>query len=148
VAETFRRWLRYIACDGQVEMANVGYSPLPINLSQEIANSIARMYGDRAPERLTAANCANPRFRGGGLQLSPPPPPVGNAGSGPTDGTGGSGGSGGNGPGTSTGAGGAAATASTAANDEVAAGRDGARQWAADRVTGATPTRSRMADRA
>jgi phosphate transport system substrate-binding protein len=78
VSETLRQWLRYIACDGQVEMANIGYSPLPPNLSQEIANSIARMYGDRAPERLTPANCANPRFHGGGLPLSPPPPPVGN----------------------------------------------------------------------
>ncbi|HKA82573.1 MAG TPA: substrate-binding domain-containing protein [Acidimicrobiales bacterium] len=130
VSETLRRWLRYIACEGQVEMANIGYSPLPPNLSQEIANSIARMNGG-APERLSAANCANPRFRGGGLQLSPPAPPVGNAGSGgTTGGTAGPGGGGaGNGPGTSATAGnGAATTAATAAGagDEVAAGREGA----------------------
>jgi phosphate transport system substrate-binding protein len=43
VSETLRQWLRYIACDGQVEMANIGCSPLPPSLSQEIANSIARM---------------------------------------------------------------------------------------------------------
>jgi phosphate transport system substrate-binding protein len=132
VSETLRRWLRYIACDGQVEMANIGYSPLPPNLSQEIANSIARMYGGRAPERLTAANCANPRFRGGGLQLSPPPPPVGNERSGTTQGGGGpGGGAGGNGPGTSAGAGSGAATTATTtagAGDEVAAGREGASQ--------------------
>ncbi len=65
VTETFAKWLRYIACDGQVNMATIGYSPLPPNLSQEIANSIARMKGKGAkPEHLTAANCANPRFKG------------------------------------------------------------------------------------
>jgi phosphate transport system substrate-binding protein len=127
VSETLRQWLRYIACDGQVEMANIGYSPLPPNLSQEIANSIARMYGDRAPERLTPANCANPRFHGGGLPLSPPPPPVGNERSGNSGGTTGPGG-GANGPGTSAAGSGASATATTAAGagDEVAAGREGA----------------------
>lgn len=61
--ETLRRWLRYIACDGQVPMAQIGYAPLPTNLSQEVANSIARMTG-AAPEILTPANCANPRFHG------------------------------------------------------------------------------------
>ena len=42
-------------------MAHIGYSPLPPNLSQEIANSIARMNGTAA-EQLNAGNCANPRF--------------------------------------------------------------------------------------
>jgi hypothetical protein len=105
---------------------NIGYSPLPPNLSQEIANSIARMYGDRGPERLTAANCANPRFRGGSLPLSPAPPPVGNAGSGTTGGTAGSGGGpGGTGAAAGSGAGATAATAA-GAGDDVAAGREGA----------------------
>jgi phosphate transport system substrate-binding protein len=63
VAETLALWMRYIACEGQVNMAQIGYSPLPPNLSQEIANSIARMQGG-APEVLDAGNCANPRFRG------------------------------------------------------------------------------------
>jgi phosphate transport system substrate-binding protein len=63
VSETLARWLRYIACEGQVNMARIGYSPLPANLSQEIANSIARMQGTGA-EQLTAGNCANPRFSG------------------------------------------------------------------------------------
>jgi phosphate transport system substrate-binding protein len=63
VAETLARWLRYIACDGQVNMARIGYSPLPPNLSQEIANSIGRMQG-AAPEQLNQGNCANPRFAG------------------------------------------------------------------------------------
>ena len=34
ISETFTKWLRYIACDGQVSMASIGYSPLPPNLSQ------------------------------------------------------------------------------------------------------------------
>jgi phosphate transport system substrate-binding protein len=63
VAETLAKWMRYIACEGQVNMAAIGYSPLPPNLSQEIANSIARMQGTAA-EGLSAGNCANPRFRG------------------------------------------------------------------------------------
>jgi phosphate transport system substrate-binding protein len=63
VTETLALWLRYIACDGQVNMAKIGYSPLPPNLSQEVANSIARLTGQPA-EQLSAANCANPRFSG------------------------------------------------------------------------------------
>jgi phosphate transport system substrate-binding protein len=63
VTETLSKWMRYIACEGQVNMARIGYSPLPPNLSQELVNSIARMQGT-APEGLNAGNCANPRFRG------------------------------------------------------------------------------------
>jgi phosphate transport system substrate-binding protein len=63
ITETLAKWLRYIACEGQVNMARIGYSPLPPNLSQEVANSIARLSGASA-EQLSAENCANPRFRG------------------------------------------------------------------------------------
>ncbi len=63
VTETLSKWLRYVACEGQVNMAKIGYSPLPPNLSQEVANSIGRMSG-KAPEQLSAGNCANPRFKG------------------------------------------------------------------------------------
>jgi len=63
VAETLSKWMRYIACDGQVNMARIGYSPLPPNLSQEMANSIGRMNG-APPETLSAGNCNNPRFHG------------------------------------------------------------------------------------
>jgi phosphate transport system substrate-binding protein len=63
ITETLTKWLRYIACEGQVNMARIGYSPLPPNLSQEVANSIARLNGS-APEQLSQANCANPRFGG------------------------------------------------------------------------------------
>ena len=79
ISETFARWLRYIACDGQVNMARIGYSPLPPNLSQEIANSVARLEGS-APEALNAGNCANPRFSGSlGSDASSPQDPLGGA---------------------------------------------------------------------
>jgi len=56
-------------------MARIGYSPLPPNLSQEVANSIARLTG-QPPEQLSAGNCANPRFsgsvgEGGGSPVDP-----------------------------------------------------------------------------
>jgi phosphate transport system substrate-binding protein len=75
VTETLATWLRYIACDGQTNMARIGYSPLPPNLSQEVANSIARLTG-QPPEQLSAGNCANPRFSGsvgdgGGAPVDP-----------------------------------------------------------------------------
>jgi phosphate transport system substrate-binding protein len=78
VSETLAKWLRYIACEGQVNMARIGYSPLPANLSQEIANSVARLQGSAA-EVLTPDNCANPRFRGslGEGSGSPPDPLAG-----------------------------------------------------------------------
>lgn len=75
VTETLATWLRYIACEGQVNMARIGYSPLPPNLSQEVANSIGRLTG-QSPEQLSADNCANPRFRGSvGEGATPPPNP-------------------------------------------------------------------------
>lgn len=75
ITETLAQWLRYIACEGQVNMARIGYSPLPPNLSQEVANSIARLTGQPA-EQLSADNCANPRFRGSvGDGGTPPPNP-------------------------------------------------------------------------
>jgi phosphate transport system substrate-binding protein len=75
VTDTLTKWMRYIACDGQVNMARIGYAPLPANLSQEVANSIARLKGG-SPETLNASNCANPRFGGslGGGAAAPPDP--------------------------------------------------------------------------
>ncbi len=79
VSETLTQWLRYIACDGQVNMARIGYSPLPPVLSQEIANSIARLEGSGSPEQLNAANCGNPRFSGSlGAGSESPPDPLAN----------------------------------------------------------------------
>ena len=73
IAETLAKWWRYIACEGQVNMARIGYSPLPPNLSQEMANSIARLTGG-TPETLTVGNCANPRFAGNLGEDSTSPP--------------------------------------------------------------------------
>jgi phosphate transport system substrate-binding protein len=80
ITETLAKWMRYIACDGQVQMAQIGYSPLPPNLSQEMSNSIARMEGNGAkPEILTAQNCANPRFKGNlGAGSTSPADPLAN----------------------------------------------------------------------
>jgi phosphate transport system substrate-binding protein len=115
IAATLTKWLRYIACDGQVSMARIGYSPLPPNLSQEIANSIGRMNGT-APETLTAGNCVNPRFRGSlGAGAYGPPDPYLSLPAGGLGGTGGTTGTGatGAGAGAATGAAGAASGAGT-----------------------------------
>ena len=82
VAETLDGFMRYVACEGQIQMADIGYAPLPPQLSQFIADAIGRMWG-RAPETLTRENCANPRFDPGYLfpgGEAPPPlpdPPLG-----------------------------------------------------------------------
>ena len=77
VAETLDGFMRYVACEGQIQMADIGYAPLPPQLSQFIADAIGRMWG-RAPETLTRENCANPRFDPGYLfpgGEAPPPLP-------------------------------------------------------------------------
>nr|WP_040406466.1 substrate-binding domain-containing protein [Amycolatopsis nigrescens] len=73
--ETLSRFLDHIACQGQVNMAAIGYSPLPPNLSQEMMNSIARLTGQPA-KQLNPGNCANPTFHGslGAGSESPPDP--------------------------------------------------------------------------
>ncbi len=43
-------FLEYVACDGQVNMARIGYSPLPPNLSQEMMNANARLTGNPAKQ--------------------------------------------------------------------------------------------------
>ena len=62
-SDILARFMRYVACEGQVSMSRIGYAPLPANLSQEMANAIGRMTGAPA-EQLNAGNCANPRFLG------------------------------------------------------------------------------------
>lgn len=77
VAQTLDEWMRYIACDGQVQMDDIGYSPLPPNLSQEMMSSIQRMWGRPIAQatRLTQANCRNPRFDPNYRPPAPPTPP-------------------------------------------------------------------------
>jgi phosphate transport system substrate-binding protein len=134
-AETLTAFLDHIACDGQIHAAEMGYSPLPPNLSQEVVNSIGRMNGTGAPKRLTAANCSNPRFHGSlGSGSQSPPNPLENVPdqTGQGDGGGGNGGNGdGEGGGGDDGGGGdASATttvpgATTTTERSAGAGRDG-----------------------
>ena len=116
-------FMRYVACEGQIQMADIGYSPLPPQLSQFIADAIGRMWG-RAPETLTLANCANPRFDPnyllpGGEQPPPLPDPPGveNIGN-----------RGGRRSGTATTAAGATDTTGGARLETAAAGRAGAEE--------------------
>ncbi len=81
VAETLSAFMRYVACEGQIQMADIGYAPLPPQLSQFVADAVGRMNGTR-PETLTLANCANPRFDPnyllpGGEEPPPLPDPPG-----------------------------------------------------------------------
>jgi phosphate transport system substrate-binding protein len=113
VQNTMAKFMRYIACTGQINMAQIGYSPLPTQLSQFLANAIGYMTG-QAPATLNGTNCANPQFQGGtlGVGAAPPPDPtkgVKSEAPGGQSGTTGSTGSGSSGSSTT----GSAATAST-----------------------------------
>jgi phosphate transport system substrate-binding protein len=79
VMNTMAKFMRYVACTGQVKMATIGYSPLPTQLSQFMANAIGYMTGQPA-ETLSSGNCGNPQFQGGSLGVgsTPPPNPVAN----------------------------------------------------------------------
>ncbi len=70
----------YVACAGQIHMAEIGYAPLPPQLSQFLANAVGYMMGQPA-QQLSASNCSNPTFSGSlGAGASPPPlPPIGKA---------------------------------------------------------------------
>ena len=73
--DTMTAFLEHIACDGQINMAKVGYSPLPTNLSQEMMNANARLTGKPA-KQLNAGNCSNPTFHGSlGAGAGSPPDP-------------------------------------------------------------------------
>ncbi|KFZ77676.1 phosphate ABC transporter substrate-binding protein [Amycolatopsis sp. MJM2582] len=78
--DTITAFLEHVACDGQINMARIGYSPLPPNLSQEIMNSNARLTGQPA-KQLNAGNCGNPTFHGSlGTGAASPPDPLVTAG--------------------------------------------------------------------
>ncbi len=72
VTNTMAKFMRYVACTGQIELAQIGYAPLPPNLSQDLADAIGYMTG-QAPEQLTAENCASPEFHDGSLTASVTP---------------------------------------------------------------------------
>ena len=76
VMNTMAKFMRFVACTGQVTMANIGYSPLPAQLAQFMANAIGYMTGQPA-ETLSASNCADPQFKGNlGVGATPPPDPT------------------------------------------------------------------------
>jgi phosphate transport system substrate-binding protein len=55
--------LRDIACSGQINMARIGYAPLPPNLSQAIGDGIARLWGPGFPAEIyNGDTCPNPTF--------------------------------------------------------------------------------------
>jgi phosphate transport system substrate-binding protein len=73
---TMAKFMRYIACTGQVKMATIGYSPLPAPLAQYMANAIGYLTG-QPPPTLSASNCADPQFQGNlGVGATPPPDPI------------------------------------------------------------------------
>jgi phosphate transport system substrate-binding protein len=130
IARTMTDFLDYIACDGQVPAARMGYSPLPPNLSQEIINSIGRMNGTAPPRQLTAANCSNPRFKGslGQGSAAPDDPFEGVTPTTPGSGPGSADGADGNGDGqtdTTDGDGTGAAATTTTTTESAGAGRGG-----------------------
>jgi phosphate transport system substrate-binding protein len=80
IASTMAQFMDYVACAGQIHMAEIGYAPLPPELSQFLSNAVGWMMGQPA-QQLSASNCSNPTFSGSlGAGASPPPlPPIGKA---------------------------------------------------------------------
>ncbi len=80
IASTMAEFMDYVACAGQIHMAEIGYAPLPPQLSQFLANAVGWMLGQSA-QQLSTSNCSNPTFSGSlGAGASPPPlPPIGKA---------------------------------------------------------------------
>jgi phosphate transport system substrate-binding protein len=128
--DTMSAFVEHIACDGQINMARIGYSPLPPNLSQEMMNANARLTGQPA-KQLNAGNCGNPTFHGGlGAGATAPQDPF--AGMGGVDalthgGTGGSARTSAGGPAASTGPHASAGPSSSAAEATDANG--GSTDW-------------------
>jgi phosphate transport system substrate-binding protein len=62
------QFITYVACLGQENMAQLGYSPLPANLVEDDFQAAGRLPGGTEPAPPTAANCKNPYIDG---QLQP-----------------------------------------------------------------------------
>jgi phosphate transport system substrate-binding protein len=124
-SNTLGTWMSYIGCAGQEHMAEIGYAPLPPVLSQDMANSVARITGGK-PAALNASNCANPRFQGllGVGSAGPSDPYLGHTSGGGTSTSGGSSAAATTTSPSSTG--GAAGVASTPTSTGPGAGRVGA----------------------
>lgn len=95
--QTLADYLYYSICQGQSEMGNLGYSPLPINLVQAGFQQVAKLHTADSGVDLTKENvstCHNPTFIPGKpkvnhlAQIAPLPPACDKEGSGPCTGAG------------------------------------------------------------
>jgi len=69
---TLSKFIVYLECAGQQEAAELGYSPLPPNLVQDVFNVVDKIPGHVAPPALS--DCDNPTIKGGTLDNRTPPP--------------------------------------------------------------------------
>jgi phosphate transport system substrate-binding protein len=65
---TLAAFSNYAMCQGQQQMAGIGYSPMPINLVQAAFAQIAKIPGS-APENIDIQKCNNPTFTSTGVNL-------------------------------------------------------------------------------
>ncbi|HXW80272.1 MAG TPA: substrate-binding domain-containing protein, partial [Acidimicrobiales bacterium] len=65
-AQTLNDFMSYIACQGQEDMAELGYSPLPPVLAQDMMNAAGRLTG-ATPVQVSASNCQDPTVVNGSL---------------------------------------------------------------------------------
>jgi len=70
---TLSKFIIYLACAGQQEAAQLGYSPLPPNLVQDVFNVVERIPGHVNPPPLN--QCDNPTITQQFLTGNAPPPP-------------------------------------------------------------------------
>jgi ABC-type phosphate transport system substrate-binding protein len=72
---TLSKFILYLACAGQGEAAQLGYSPLPKNLVQDVFNVVMKIPGHVTPPPID--QCSDPTIKNGGLdKITPPPPPT------------------------------------------------------------------------
>ena len=67
-------WMIYIACAGQQEATPLGYSPLPVNLVQDVFSAVGRIPGAPATPPIDAAHCPNPTITGKVAAVPTPTP--------------------------------------------------------------------------
>jgi len=70
---TLSKFILYLACAGQQEAAQLGYSPLPPNLVQDVFNVVDKIPGHVTPPPLN--QCDDPTINGQFLTSATPPPP-------------------------------------------------------------------------
>jgi phosphate transport system substrate-binding protein len=63
--KTLSTFAKYMLCDGQNQAADLGYSPLPMNLVMAGFKQVARIPGTTLPSGNVPDDCANPTFQPG-----------------------------------------------------------------------------------